>query len=65
LVFTKSDKEKPGVVARNVEAFMNKLRETWQFLPRHFVTSAEKKVGREEILALLQQMNNDFKMAQK
>lgn len=60
LVFTKSDKEKPGVVARNVQAFMDKLRETWQFLPRNFVTSAEKKVGREEILDLLQQMNNDF-----
>jgi GTP-binding protein len=61
LIFTKSDKEKPGVVARNVQAFMDKLRETWQFLPRHFVTSAEKKIGREEILALLQQMNSDFK----
>lgn len=61
LVFTKSDKEKPTVVARNVQAFMDKLRETWQFLPRHFVTSAEKKIGREELLALLQQMNNDFK----
>lgn len=60
LVFTKSDKEKPGVVARNVQAFMDKLRETWQFLPRHFVTSAEKKIGREEILALLQQMNSEF-----
>jgi GTP-binding protein len=65
LVFTKSDKEKPGVVARNVQAFMDKLRETWQFLPRHFVTSAEKKTGREEILALLQQMNNDFYTAEK
>ena len=61
LVFTKSDKEKPGVVARNVQAFLDKLRETWQFLPRHFVTSAEKKIGRDEILALLQQMNTDFK----
>ncbi len=65
LVFTKSDKEKPGVVARNVLAFMDKLRETWQFLPRHFVTSAEKKIGREEILALLQQMNGDFKIVKE
>ncbi len=65
LVFTKSDKEKPGVVARNVQAFMDKLRETWQFLPRHFVTSAEKKTGREEILELLQQMNNDFYTSEK
>jgi len=61
LVFTKSDKEKPAVVARNVQAFLDKLRETWQFLPRHFVTSAEKKTGREDLLQLLQQMNNDFK----
>jgi GTP-binding protein len=61
LVFTKSDKEKPAVVARNVQAFLAKLRETWQFLPRHFVTSAEKKTGREDLLQLLQQMNNDFK----
>jgi GTP-binding protein len=61
LVFTKSDKEKPGVVARNVQAFLDKLKETWQFLPRHFVTSAEKKERREAILELLQQMNNGFK----
>ncbi len=61
LVFTKSDKEKPAVVARNVQAFLDKLRETWQFLPRHFVTSAEKKTGREDLLQLLQQMYNDYK----
>ena len=65
LVFTKSDKEKPGVVARNVQAFMDKLRETWQFLPRHFLTSAEKKEGREEILELLQQMNNNYYTSEK
>jgi GTP-binding protein len=61
LVFTKSDKEKPTVVARNVQAFLEKLRETWQFLPRHFVTSAEKKEGREELLQFLQFMNNQVK----
>ena len=61
LVFTKSDKEKPGVVARNVQAFLDKLRETWQFLPRHFVTSAEKKEGREDLLQFLQFMNNQVK----
>jgi GTP-binding protein len=61
LVFTKSDKEKPTVVARTVQAFLEKLRETWQFLPRHFVTSAEKKEGREELLQFLQFMNNQVK----
>ena len=60
LVFTKTDKEKPTVVARNVQAFMDKLRETWQFLPRHFVTSAEKKQGREEILEYIESCNKEI-----
>ena len=29
------------------------MRETWQFLPQSFVTSAEKKTGREEILQFI------------
>ncbi|MDE3235302.1 MAG: YihA family ribosome biogenesis GTP-binding protein [Bacteroidota bacterium] len=57
LVFTKADKEKPGVVDRNVKAFLGKLRETWQFLPQSFVTSAEKKTGREEILQFIHDTN--------
>ncbi|MEA3427176.1 MAG: ribosome biogenesis GTP-binding protein YihA/YsxC [Bacteroidota bacterium] len=60
LVFTKSDKEKPGVVARNVQAFLDKLKETWQFLPRHFVTSSEKKLGRDEILRFIDDCNREI-----
>lgn len=59
LVFTKTDKEKPGVVKRNIEAFFDTLRTTWQFLPRHFVTSAEKKLGREEMLAFIEGCNSE------
>jgi GTP-binding protein len=59
LVFTKTDKEKPGVVKRNIEAFFETLRTTWQFLPRHFVTSAEKKLGREELLAFIEGCNSE------
>ncbi|MGL5946356.1 MAG: ribosome biogenesis GTP-binding protein YihA/YsxC, partial [Sediminibacterium sp.] len=50
LVFTKTDKEKPAVVERNIKAFFETLSETWQFLPRHFITSSEKKQGREALL---------------
>ncbi len=57
LVFTKADKEKPGAVAANVKAFFDTLLQTWQFLPRHFVTSAEKKQGREELLQFIQDLN--------
>jgi GTP-binding protein len=60
LVFTKSDKETQKVVSANVKAFLDKMRETWQFLPRHFVTSAEKKIGREKILDFIEQSVQDF-----
>ncbi len=60
LAFTKTDKEKPAVVERNVLAFMETLRETWQFLPRHFVTSAEKKKGREELLQFISDCNKEI-----
>ena len=47
LVFTKSDKETQRVVSKNVKDFLYALKKTWQFLPRHFVTSANKKMGRD------------------
>lgn len=59
LAFTKADKETQLVVSKNVKAFLNKMRETWQFLPRHFVTSAVKKLGRDKILAFIQESNRE------
>jgi len=57
LVFTKADKEKPGAVDRHVKAFLDAMRQTWQFLPQHFVTSATKKQGRDEILTFINEWN--------
>ena len=52
-MFTKADKEKPGAVERNVKLFFDKMKESWQFLPRYFITSAISKQGKEEVLDLL------------
>lgn len=54
IVFTKADKEKPGVVQRNADAFAKKLLEDWEDLPPMFLTSSEKKTGREDLLAFLE-----------
>jgi len=59
MVFTKADKETQAVVAKNVKLFLNQLRKTWQFLPQHFVTSANKKMGRDKILALIEEKNEE------
>ena len=57
LVFTKSDKEKPGAVTRHVQAFLDTLKQTWQFLPRHFITSAETKACKEELVGYIESSN--------
>ena len=57
LIFTKSDKEKPGVVARNVQSMFDTLKERLPFLPQGFVTSAEKKEGVAEVVACIDQYN--------
>lgn len=59
LVFTKSDKENQSVVSKNVKLFLTAMRKTWQFLPQHFVTSAVKKTGRDKILNLIDEMNEE------
>ena len=59
LVFTKADKETQATVSKNVKLFLAEMRKTWQFLPQHFVTSAVKKMGREKILALIEEMNEE------
>ena len=60
IVFTKSDKENQRTISANVKSFLNKMRETWQFLPQHFVTSTIKKTGRDKILQLIEEMNGEF-----
>ena len=58
IVFTKLDKLKPGAAERNVEEYKTKLLETWEELPDIYITSAEKKIGGEEILNFIDKTNN-------
>lgn len=60
IIFTKADKEKPGAVQRHVRAFLDAMRESWQFLPPSFVTSALKKDGRDDILQMISESNHNF-----
>ena len=61
LAFTKIDKENQRTVAANVKAFLDAMRMTWQFLPQHFLTSAEKKSGRDKMLAFIETCNKEWK----
>jgi len=60
LVFTKADKLTPNKVNANVEVYKKVLSETWEELPPMFVTSAEKKQGRDEVLDYIEQINKEL-----
>lgn len=57
LVFTKADKLSKGRLAANVEAYKAKLREEWEELPPIFVTSSEERMGRDELLGYIEEIN--------
>ena len=44
----------------NVEAYKKVLMETWEELPPIFVTSSEKKQGRDEVLDYIGQINQQL-----
>jgi GTP-binding protein len=61
LVFTKADKNTQAETSRNVKSFLTRLRETWEFLPAHFITSTVKKTGRDAILGYIEELNAQFR----
>ncbi len=60
IIFTKADKLSVTKVSQNVEAYKKVLSETWEELPPIFVTSSEKKQGREEILDYIEKINKEL-----
>ena len=61
IVFTKGDKLTPNKARQAVEDYKKKLLETWEELPPIFLTSAEKKEGRNEVLDYIEQINEELK----
>lgn len=57
IVFTKADKLSATKVNQNVEAYKKVLSETWEELPPIFITSSDKKTGREEVLDYIEEIN--------
>lgn len=61
IVFTKADKLSNSKLSINIENYKQKLREEWEELPPIFLTSAEKRTGREEILDYIAKINIETK----
>lgn len=61
IVFTKTDKIGKVRLRENTEIYINKLHETWEELPTIFYTSSEHRIGGDEILSYIEQINKDLK----
>lgn len=57
IVFTKMDKMGPEAGKKKVEAYCDKLLETWEKLPPVFLTSSEDGRGREAMLDYIDELN--------
>jgi len=60
IVFTKADKLTPNKCRQAMDAYRQKLAETWEEMPPMFLTSAEKKTGRDEVLDYIGQINKSL-----
>jgi GTP-binding protein len=60
IVFTKADKLTPNKCRQAMEVYRQKLLETWEELPPMFLTSAEKKDGRNEVLGYIEKINREL-----
>ena len=60
LVFTKSDKMGDTKLQKNLINYENKILESWESIPTHFVTSSETSMGKEDLLNFIEQVNIDI-----
>lgn len=60
IVFTKADKLGPGKAKQNAQKWLEQLKDRWETLPTYYITSSEKKLGREELLAYIDEINKSL-----
>lgn len=61
IIFTKADKLSATKGQSNVEAYKKRLLEDWEELPPIFITSAENKKGREDVLDYIEEIEKNLK----
>ncbi len=59
IIFTKIDKPNKKELEQNISNYKTKLLETWEVLPKMFLTSSFKKKGREEVLDYIKEITSE------
>ena len=60
IIFTKADKISKQKIQSSVKAYLNVLGEMWEELPPHFITSATSKMGKDDVLNYIDEINKNL-----
>ncbi len=60
VVFTKADKSSQKDAHKNARMFIDAMKKEWEFIPKSFMTSAEKFLGRKEMLLFIDELNKQW-----
>ncbi|UEG54712.1 ribosome biogenesis GTP-binding protein YihA/YsxC [Mucilaginibacter daejeonensis] len=60
LIFTKADKQSNVKTDQNVAKFKKALKASFEEIPQYFITSSENKLGRDEVLNFIDEVNKGF-----
>ena len=58
MTFTKADKLSSSELNKNLQNYKKEMLKEWEVLPDVFITSAEQKLGRDEILSFIEKLNH-------
>ena len=57
IIFTKQDKMKPNALTKKIEDYKLKMLESWEEMPKYFITSSSNGTGRNEVLNYISEIN--------
>lgn len=60
ICFTKTDKLKTTLLEKNIDNYRAKLFEQWEEIPQIFISSANNKTGKEELLNFIENLNVNY-----
>ena len=58
IIFTKQDKMKPNALTKKIEDYKLKMLESWEEMPKYFITSSSNGTGRDKVLNYMSEINS-------
>jgi len=60
IIFTKADKLRPQAIDNHVEDYKTILLKTWEDMPKYFITSSSKNMGKDDVLSYINTLNQNM-----